>query len=221
MRNKVVLLAIIFNCIFVFAQEGPKVVVFNESEQQEATIPAWNLLKIGLLEPFNGDIAFYYERVLGENISLEGGLGITIDDYFGSILFNDFEYDNDRIPLIGYSVAAGFRYYPFIAADEFYFAPELKYRYYHHQIEIGSGLDYQLLEQSRTVANFRVTAGYNLFFDDKVFIDFYGGLGLAMNTVKEYEAIYNETTFDYDYLLRVRRAPRPWLTLGMKFGFGF
>ena len=212
-------------CTFgaLYGQEGPKVVVFNESEQTEPEVTANNMVKISLLEPLSGDISLYYERVLGQNVSGELGLGFTIDDYFGSIIFdngNSSFYDT-RTPLIGYSFALGFRYYPFVAGDEFYFAPEIKYRYYHSQEIVGIGIDQQTLEESKTMFNGRITAGYNLFFDDKIFMDFYAGIGLAVFNYKEYEAIYNDVTFDYEYLLRETKRPSPWLTLGIKFGFGF
>lgn len=223
MRELIASTLIIFSSFLSLSQEGPKVVVFNESEQTEPEITAFNLIKISLLEAMSGDISLYYERVLSQNTSAEFGLGFTIDDYFGSIIFDDgnSSFYDTRTPLIGYSFGLGFRYYPFIAGDEFYFAPEIKYRFYHSEEIIGTGIDQQTLEESKTFFNGRITAGYNLYFDDKIFMDFYAGIGLAMFNYKEYEAVYNDQTFEYDYLLRETKIPRPWLTLGVKFGFGF
>ena len=223
MKKVLVALTLLFASQISAQEDGPKVVVFNQSEQTKPTNTVPNLLKISILEPLSGDVCFYYERVIGPNTSFEVGAGFTVDDFFGSILFEDdfFDINSNRNPLIGHSFAAGFRYYPYAASDEFYFAPEFKYRYYHNELIIGSGASQSTLEESRSIANFRITAGYNLFFDDKIFMDFFAGVGLAMNKYQQYESVYNETTFEYDYLLRTIRRPRPWLTIGIKFGFGF
>lgn len=222
MNRLVLVLLITAKSLIGFSQEGPKVVVFNQSDQQERENTVKNLFKISLLEPLSGDIALYYERVLGKNIAAEAGLGFTIDDYFGSILFEDefsTVYDS-RTPLIGHSFALGFRYYPFVASDEIYFAPEFKYRYYHSQEQVSTGSSVQTNEEYKKMANFRITVGYNYFFDDKVFLDFYGGVGLAMFTYGGFNTVYDDQTGEVTYEFGEVKRPRPWLTLGMKFGFG-
>ena len=223
MNRVLAALIIAFQCFTSFSQDGPKVVVFNQSEQDEVTNTVQNLFKISVLEPLSGDISLYYERVLGANISAEAGVGFTIDDYFGSILFEDefsTVYD-DRTPLIGHSFALGFRYYPFIAADEIYFAPEFKYRYYHSEQVVSPGTTaMQTNHEYKKMSNFRITVGYNYFFDDNVFIDFYGGVGLAMFKYGGYNSVYDSQTDMYTYQFSEVKRPRPWLTLGIKFGFG-
>lgn len=206
-----------------YAQDGPKVVVFNQADEQDAPNPGLpNMLKLSVLEPFSGDISMYYERIVGNNVSLEAGLGFTIDNYFGSILFNDINGSNSsRTPLIGPSFALGLRYYPFVASEEFYFAPELKYRYYHWTRELAFGNGTDTREESTRMVNYRVTVGYQFFFDDKIFIDYYAGVGLALYKFRQYEELYDSNAGIWTNTLEVRNIPRPWLTLGIKFGFAF
>lgn len=220
MKSTLITLTIITLSFFSNAQDEPKVVVFNQSEQTEPEITARNLVKLSLIEPMLGDISLYYERVLGQNTSFELGAGVTIDDFAGNLLWDESAYYSNTTPLIGGSFGLGFRYYPFVAGDEFYFAPEFKYRYYHSEEIIGTGLNQERFHHQKTVSNFRITVGYNLYFDDKVFMDFYGGIGIAMFKLQTFEAVYDEMTFEYVNIPYNRTIPRPWLTLGIKLGFG-
>lgn len=221
MRLQLITLFIVFLGFNTIAQE-PKVVVFNQSEQTEPTITARNLFKLGLLEPLFGDISLYFEHVIGQNTSAEIGAGVTIDDYAGNLLFEeDYAFYSNTTPLIGGSFALGFRYYPFVAGDEFYFAPEFKYRYYHNQEVLNEGtINVETLHHSHSMANFRITVGYNLFFDDKIFMDFYGGVGIAMFKLNTFQSVYNDVTMDYEYVPFNKTIPRPWLSIGIKLGFG-
>lgn len=215
---------IIVICTTIHAQEGPKVVVFNSSTTKEKpTVERYNMLKLSLLEPFSGDISFYYERVFTQNLSGEIGLGFTIDDYL-SLAFEDaFVNSDERTPLIGTSFGAGLRYYPFLAGDEFYFAPEFKYRYYHstiNSVATSSTPEFQL-EESKSMSNFRITVGYVYLFDDRIFIDYFAGIGIAMIKTSEYNIEYDGVTGEYHYDLIEKRVPKPRLTLGIKFGLNF
>lgn len=208
----------------MFAQDGPKVVVFNAPDsEEEKTFDTKNLVKISLLEPFSGDISFYYERVLQKNISMELGIGVTLDDYI-QIFYDNLEFsETNRTALLGTSFALGLRYYPFMASDEFYFSPEFKYRNYHSTIQpvSASNQNFDPLEESKNVSNLRITVGYVYFFDNKIFIDYYAGIGIASIKSKSYKQIYNDTTMLYEYTESNTTALKPRLTLGVKFGFTF
>jgi hypothetical protein len=208
----------------MFAQDGPKVVVFNAPDSdEEKKFDTKNLIKISLLEPFSGDISFYYERVLQKNLSLEIGLGVTLDDYIQIFMDNlDFS-ESDRTALLGNSFALGLRYYPFMASDEFYFSPEFKYRRYHSTLQplSSSNQTFDPLEENKNVSNFRITVGYVYFFDNKIFIDYYAGIGIASVKYKYYDQVYNNTTMLYEYTQSNTTALKPRLNLGIKFGFTF
>lgn len=204
-----------------FAQDGPKVVVFNAPEETEREpVEYQNLLKISPLEAFSGDISFYYERIFKENLSGEIGIGLTTSDYL-SILTDDILYSSDRVSKIGNSFGLALRYYPLRASEDFYFAPEFKFRYYHNSFQ-PEDQTIQFLDEKKTISNFRITVGYVYFFDDKIFIDYFGGLGLA--SVKETyygDPIYNGNTQTYSYDLTTTNQVKAKLTLGIKFGFVF
>ena len=228
MYKNVFLGALFFVSIFssktLQAQEVPKVVVFNQSTEEDKWMTPHNILKLSLLEMFAGDISMYYERVLGENIAAEVGVGMTIDDYLGSAIFDDeFGAVSDDVQqLIGHSFGAGFRYYPYAASDEFYFGPEFKYRFYHTLYNVYDGTaSPQSFEEQKRVISARMTVGYNLWLDDNIDMDFYAGIGLNVYKLREYEAVYDQNTGIYAYQERNISRPRPWLTLGLKFGFGF
>lgn len=207
-----------------FSQEGPKVVVFNSSTNEQKSVDKFNLFKISVLEPFSGDISFYYERILNQNISAEIGLGFTTTDYVNIFLEDAFDesYD-DRTSLIGTSFAAGIRYYPYLAGDEFYIAPEFKYRYYHNTYEptsFGSS-PAQSYKEAKSMTNLRVTIGYVYMFDSRIFIDYYASVGIAFIKKSFYEATYDDNTGLYGYELNESRTPRPRISLGIKFGLNF
>ena len=231
---KTYLLAILFLIISseLFSQDGPKVVVFNTSENAKDSEPSYynNLIKLSILEAFSGDIAFYYERIIKPNMSAEVGLGLTVSDYLTIMLDNLEETANnlasDRTAKIGTSFALGFRYYPFKASEEFYFAPEFKFRYYHNTFTPYNTttllpLYSSPLLESKTSSNMRITVGYMYFIDKNIFVDMYGGLGLNNVKRKSYSSVYNQTTDAFDYQFSNDNSIKPRLTLGLKFGFVF
>ncbi len=220
---KILITSLFTLCLLpVFSQEGPKVVVFNAAPEKEP-FQYKNLIKLSPLEAFSGDLTMYYERVLTKNLSGEVGLGITIDDYLSTLLDNlDYEYDYDqRNALIGTSFGLGIRYYPYEASEEFYFAPEFKYRYYHNTYTPNSQNTSLSFEESSKLANFRLTVGYVHFFEKNIFIEGFAGLGIGMVSTTYYSSVYNNDTNTDDYIRNSIRKPKPKLALGVKFGFAF
>lgn len=225
MKNLTLFSFILTLCIKVYAQDGPKIVVFNAPEtEEEKTFDTKNLIKLSLLEAFSGDIAFYYERVLQKNLSAEIGIGVTLNDYL-SIIMDNLDYETtDRTALLGSSFALGLRYYPFMASDEFYFSPEFKHRYYHstyNPYSSSTNNTFDPLEEKKNVTNFRINVGYVYFFDKNIFIDYYAGIGIASIKETYYKSVYDQTTTLYDYQKVNTVNLRPRLNLGVKFGFTF
>ncbi|MGB0933166.1 MAG: hypothetical protein ACPGU5_02725 [Lishizhenia sp.] len=221
-------LTIIFLVVLVVnntALAQPKVVVFNGSNDTEKPKTIYkNLIKLSALEIFSGDISLYYERIVSENFSFEGGLGFTIDDYlegFFNDSFDNFSSNEDRVSKIGVSTSIGFRYYPFLASEEVYFAPELKYRYYHSDYEFGTNENPVFFKETKTIINPRITVGYVYFFDDKIFVDMFAGLGIAFQNRQDITSVYDNVNDEYVYSLDNGGGPRPRLSLGVKFGFAF
>lgn len=207
-----------------YGQDGPKVVVFNSSESKEPEY--WskdNLLKFSVFEAFSGDFAFYYERLLTDNFSVEGGLGVAMSDYFSLIWNDNFDFSDETYsPLLGMSFGLGGRYYPYRAADEFYVAPEFKFRYYHNdRIYFDSLGSEASLEESRKIAIGRLTFGYVYFFDNNIFVDFSAGFGIAKVSDMTLEQTYNGTTGLFEYSLDPSSRLAPRFQLGVKIGLAF
>ena len=223
--KKIILLTILSNiCLSVFSQDGPKVVVFNSQEEtKKEPVIYQNLVKLSVLEAFSGDLSLYYERILKPNLSGEVGLGITLDDYLTVAFDNTSINSSDRTALMGTSFGLGLRYYPFRASEDFYFAPEYKFRYYHNTYNPNGSTSgsIDVFEEKKTISNFRMTVGYVYFFDDKIFIDYFAGIGVGVVKNSYYDSVYDGNTQTYNYELISTSQPRPRLTLGVKFGFAF
>lgn len=234
------ILLVVSICTSVFfrtsAQDGPKVVVFNSPQQERVQQDdSKNILKFSVLEAFSGDFSFYYERVLTENISAEIGVGITLSDYITSLYNNDINvFDNSYEALFGQSLSLGLRYYPLFASEEFYVSPEFKFKVYNNNrtyetsslsptgITINSSITGK---EKRAISVGRITFGYHYLVEHNIFLDFYGGFGIAkisetnFNYVSEINPVTGENIGAYDYIEGSRLAPR--IHLGLKVGIAF
>lgn len=206
-----------------FAQDGPTVVVFNSSESKEPDY--WskvNLVKFNVFEAFAGDFSFYYERILHENFSAEIGFGPTLTNYF-SMLWNDnFDFSDETVePLMGFSFALGGRYYPYHAGDEFYVAPEFKYKFYHNNQHYTDMMgDEQFMEESWKMTMGRITFGYVYFFDDNIFIDYSAGFGIGRVTATSLEWEVDDLGFQ-QAVLDESSILAPRFHMGLKVGVAF
>lgn len=208
--------------LFSFAQDGPKVVVFNSQPEEDRNEPSnySGLIKLSLLDAVSGDLSMYYERLLQQKTSFEFGLGVTVDDYLSVLMQSANETTttiNYRKANLGYSFGLGFRYYPFKASEEIYFAPEFKHRRY-NSTYTPEAISYH---EQKSTSNFRFTVGYVYFFDKSVFIDYYGGLGLGIVKTTSYDLVTDPNTFINSYEKKTITSPKPTFTIGVKIGFAF
>lgn len=220
--KKFVLLALTTAVLSAKAQD-PKVVVFNSSsDNKPAYLEKHNLIKFNVIEAFAGDFAFYYERIMADKLSLEAGLGVTLSDYFSTFYNSDFTFDfaDDSVePLLGFSFALGGRYYPFRAADEFYFAPEFKFKNYKNNryYTDNNNVEQVVLESTRWVVP-RISFGYVYFFDDNIFVDYFAGFGIGSVTSNQLEQSYNGVTGLWEYEIESKRRLVPRFHIGVKIG---
>ena len=207
------------------AQDGPKVVVFNSTTSESNEPGYWskdNLVKFSIFEAFSGDFSFYYERLLTENFSAEIGMGPTLENYFSSILNSNTNTNDDTYSAkMGYSFFLGGRYYPYRAADEFYVAPEFKYRMYHNDryYQDLMGQD-QTMEESSKMAMGRLTFGYVYFFDNNIFVDLSAGFGIGKITNTSLTWDVNDQGFN-EPVEDVSSTLAPRFHLGLKVGVAF
>ena len=186
----------------------------------------FNLVKINPLLILNGDIPVYFERRIKNQLSVEGGVGVTYNDY----IYNGFNladtdlYDENREYKLGYSVVGSVKFYPSRytkALDEFYFGPEIRFRKYNSQLSEYSSNDVLLgtYPEHRTLIDFKLMIGYIAYASDFVIFDFYGGVGMRSRDVSFAYLDYSGTGEEIKYDSYKDMAPV--LSAGVKIGFGF
>jgi len=223
--KKMFFAGILFLSFNAVAQDGPKVVVFNSTTSEQNEPGYWakdNLIKFNIIEAFAGDFSFYYERLLTENFSAEIGMGPTVSNFVSSLWSgNNPSTDDTYEALMGYSFLLGARYYPYRAADEFYVAPEFKYRMYHNNRSYTDllGEDRSMEESSKTALG-RLTFGYVYFFDDNIFVDLSAGFGIGKITTTELSWQVNDLGFN-EPIEDVSSNLTPRFHLGLKLGVAF
>jgi hypothetical protein len=112
--KSVYILCLTFIAFLSNAQDNPKVIVFKSEDSNVNSSPQSNILRVGVFEIVNGDFSLYYERKVAEKLSLQFGLGVTIQDYFGGLLNEDIDFllESDVQAKVGHSLSAGFRFLP-------------------------------------------------------------------------------------------------------------
>lgn len=205
------MLLIAFCSVNLKAQNEPRVVTFKSEETNKDNLNSeQNILKLSILEYFSGDFALYYERAVGDMFGLEMSLGVTVFDYVGSI-FDDFLYDYDeKIFQYGLSYSLSLRFYPIDLFDEFYVAPEYKFRRYKWKREYFSGD----VEESRKLSLPRLNIGYSYFYDNNLLFDYFVGIGLNNETRERFDVNDNQVFTE-------ELNPRPRFHVGFKIGYAF
>lgn len=167
-------------------------------------------MKISLFEYFSGDFALYYERAMGDKFGLEMSLGVTVFDFVGS-LFDDFLYDYDeKVFQYGLSYSLSLRFYPIELFEEFYIAPEYKYRKYRWTYQSYYG-DFQ---ETKKHSLPRLNIGYSYFYDNNLLFDYFFGIGMNRETKERYDDYEND-------IITENLNPRPRFHIGFKVGYAF
>lgn len=219
--KSIYILCFMLFAFFSNAQDNPKVIVFKSEDSKVNSSPQSNILRVGVFEIVNGDFSLYYERKVAEKLSLQFGLGVTIQDYFGGLLNDDIDFllESDVQAKVGHSLSAGFRFYPSGALEDFYFAPEIKYRKYQWDDNTYNGPDPET--QTRSYAIPRLNIGYVWYYDNSVNFDLFAGFGFAKIKNNAYETTYDPITFQAQTEMTEREALRPRFHIGFSIGFAF
>jgi len=224
MKNLLIITLISLYGLNLYSQDEPKVVVFNSPKTERQPSDVTSLLKFGMLEPFSGTFSVYYERVLTDKISAEVGLGLTIDDYLNIAIngLDDLFNEGPRQPKIGQAFSLGVRYYPGIVPEEFYVAPEFRFKRYVNTFTYEDATGLPVVEnESRSISIGRLSFGYHYLVQDNIFWDFYGGFGIGQEKGQRYEQFYNDVTEEFEYQNIVETGLTPRLHIGIKLGIGF
>lgn len=170
---------ILFFLIFflVFAQ-------YNFAQQDTASKPdmayyfndkitsSTNIIKICPTTLLQGDLPFFWERILGNVFSFELGLGYQLPYYVNALLFNDIqEAVPVASPVHGFSLWVFPRFYIFRTAPEFGFVGlQMRKRFYYHD-------DEKIVESAYTF-----TPGIQLFLfrNKRICLEYDAGIGFLV-----------------------------------------
>lgn len=144
-------------------------------------------LKVNPTLLFRGDLPLYVEASVYKNIRIEAGIGITLRDYWGEIVDESFlssdktqaEYSNSI------STRIGIKFYP----SDYSYLPEgyffgIEHRYQDYKTKLIGFNDLKVNSNLvRKYNDIRFLAGYSKYFDDNLFVEFYGGFGLRNRRV--------------------------------------
>ncbi|MDX5442725.1 MAG: hypothetical protein LPJ89_02960 [Hymenobacteraceae bacterium] len=206
----------------VFTSETPKADA-KKSAQPERV----NFLKINPLLILNGDVPIYYERGLFPNVSLEVGLGMTMQD-----VMVDFMEEEDDTPAdekitkshgFGISYRISPRFYPSFKYEGYtgwYFAPMFRQQIYNATVTQINKEKFNVAQQ-QTVTDIKMLIGYQADLDyDRVILDVYTGIGPKMTNYKN-DVVFEEGISGKTATFEDRVEKKLSLALGFKVGFAF
>lgn len=132
-----------------------------------------NLIKVNVLSIINGDLPFYYERILSKSLSIEIGAGILLPYFVPELpqLFSDEpEIEN---PDLGYSIWVNPKYYYHQKAPEMGYMG-IQYRRRNYNVE----------NESIILTDLTVNFGFQLNFGKRLVVDYNIGAGYKFKTLK-------------------------------------
>lgn len=220
--------------IGAFSQQ--EVVIIDKGEvrnyKKERQIKLNDNIQVFKFAPLNmiaGEINFGYERQISQKGSLDFEIGPTISKIgFGvnNHLIDPIggEPQQNEVSGMGFVFSMGYRFYPLDeteALNRFYVSPVLKYKLLNHQVEDLSGT-LNNVNGSNSMFNFYFNFGYQVWAAKKFSIDFYGGLGIGYQNVRDYymTTVYNGMDWEYSWQEEGGKGARYVFNTGIKVGIG-
>lgn len=181
-----------------------------------------NRVKIGVQDIFMGDLSAYYERVLNKKIAVEVGSGLVLRNYIHDFVQETTQPQSRRI-LLGTSMNAGIKYYPFLPGEAVYLSMDYKFRRYRTQYKTVStmGNETLIFNEYSQKNIFRLGIGYLYCLDDRVFLDFYSGVGFSGLTDQTMVPQLNQTTNEWEFTKARTFDVKLHFCVGLKFGYRF
>ncbi|MFN6944488.1 MAG: hypothetical protein ACK4ND_06040 [Cytophagaceae bacterium] len=192
-------------------------------------------LKVNPLLIMVGDMPIYYERKLGERISVELGAGITTQNFlyeigraFNEPIGNDYEMTL-REHSFGYSLSGSLRLYYEEALKGLYIGPEFRMRHYASEIR-QCGSQTIIRREHRNMQDITFQFGYIAYLGGNLFFDFYIGIGprfideIRGHCVREYEQndpFGNYSSYTHKLIMEPNKVSRLTFNSGLKVGFSF
>ena len=181
-----------------------------------------NQVKLGVQEIFMGDLSGYYERVLSKKVSVEFGAGVVLRNYLREFVQETVQPESRRI-LLGMSMNAGIKYYPFIPGEALYLSMDYKVRRYRTQYKTVStiGNETWIFNEYDQKNIYRLGIGYVYCMDDHIFLDIYSGVGLAGLTNQSMVPQMNPNTNEWEFIKSRTFDVKLHFNVGLKFGYRF
>jgi hypothetical protein len=232
--NGLLLLASIFISTLTFAQED--VIIIDKgklkSYKSEREIKLNDNIQVFKFAPLNmlgGEINFGYERQVSKKGSIDIEIGPTISK-IGLGVNSHFVDPWSTTPTsiensgMGFLTTFGYRFYPLDeteALNRFYVSPVLKYKLLNHTVEDLSGT-LQDANGSNSQFNFYFNFGYQLWAAKYFAIDFYGGIGIGYQNIRDYYIASEFVNNDWNYYWQsdIAKGARYVFNAGIKVGIG-
>lgn len=219
----------------------------DEGSSSNSSVDVKHIIKLNITMLPRSIAAFYYERRLNDQISLEGGLGISFDKdrIMGAVssISDDFSGNYSSIKLsemMEYGVSNGkgfFASFSFrVGWDSYYdwnVIPyfEMNTRYYANKMKIGA-MNYGVINGSSNVEIrnicYNLVYGVEFLTEGKIQTahDFYFGFGLRTTSFDKFTSTETNTGSGYSQPLHTNTGQRtkayaPMFIMGYAFGIGF
>jgi hypothetical protein len=168
MKHFFLLIIFIFSSIITKSQNTPSVrdttlVTYTTQKRCKNR----NIVKVNLVSPIIGDLAFYYERVIFRWVSMEGGAGVLLPYYLqdgAALVAHEHEVNK---PDLGYSLWLHPRFYFMGKAPEYNYVG-FQYRLRHYNLKNGQQIEY-------TDISFNL--GFQFFLSKRLMFDYNLGVG--------------------------------------------
>ncbi len=185
-----------------------------------------NAVKFDPVQVFFGDYQFYFERMVGDQWSVEVGLGPTRRNFTASL----FEYELDNFGnnidiktryaaslwLRRYFWDTGELYGPYLAAAVIHRRHDKTY----NVINVEGDLSGISFDDSRRYTSFMLFAGYQAIpMQSNLFCDFYLGLGARY---RDFDIVRSNDIYSPDdYIVNQEQSWIGTIQVGVKVGYGF
>jgi hypothetical protein len=207
--------------------EQPRVITYHAEEpKKQVNFETLNLVKMNVISALAGDIGLSYERQIAGKFSGEAGLGVTVKNFSQGMLVNFMElkegYFDPKISRqygLGPSFMIAAKYYPSGAMDEFYFAPEFKFKKYNSSATVQNQRG--TFEEHLTLSDFKLTVGYLDYIEDNIILEYNVGLGVRQRNQSMLKYVENDNSGNPVNKFQVEpvNTPAPLVSFGIKIGF--
>lgn len=236
--KKIFLLYFCFSGLYLSAQDERQVIIVDRTNTQaRKKAPNDNMPRrlvdhdqVFKFDPFRmtiGEINFAYERVIGEQSSIEIELGPTVSNLgrnrFGIINNGSSQYRANSE--MGVFASAAYRFYPLDgrpALNQLYISPKFKYRRYNETLEGMNGSTLGVIKGHSDESIFTFNFGYQQWLAERFSFDYYFGIGIGSYNSKSYYATseYVGTEWKEVWVPQNDRYTRFVATIGLKVGIG-